>query len=156
MPKLDLDAAPVKTGSIYPEPFASRMAGRSSLRLGQLGGLTQFGANLVRLEPGAPSSLRHWHQKEDEFVIVTEGPITMKTDEGETVMETGDCAAFPAGDTNAHCFINHSDTPKTFLVVGTSFDGEEATYPDDDLKVRIEGGKPVFTHHDGKPYEAPS
>ena len=71
--KLDLADVPVKTGSIYPEPYAAMMKGRSSLRLGQAGGLTQFGVNLVRLEPGALSSLRHWHEKEDEFVMVTEG-----------------------------------------------------------------------------------
>ena len=40
-----------KTGSIYPEPYASQMAGRSSLRLGQAAGLTQFGANLVTCSP---------------------------------------------------------------------------------------------------------
>ena len=60
MPKIDLATVPVKTGSIYPEPYASQMRGRSSLRLGQAGGLTQFGANLVILAPGARSSLRHF------------------------------------------------------------------------------------------------
>ena len=70
---IDLDACPVKTGSIYPEPYAAMMAGRSSLRLGQAGGLTQFGANLVILAPGAVSSLRHWESHEDEFVMVTLG-----------------------------------------------------------------------------------
>ena len=61
MPKLDLGAAPLKTGSIYPEPYKSRMAGRSSRRLGDLAGLTQFGVNIVTLELGAVASLRHWH-----------------------------------------------------------------------------------------------
>ena len=61
MPKIDLSTLELRTGSIYPEPYASEMAGRSSLRLGAAGGLTQFGANLVFLEPGAKSSLRHWH-----------------------------------------------------------------------------------------------
>ena len=61
MPVIDISKAPLKTGSIYPAPYAAEMAGRSSLRLGQAGGLTQFGANLVILEPGAKSSLRHWH-----------------------------------------------------------------------------------------------
>ena len=63
MPKLDLSQVPEKTGSIYPDPYASMMQGRSSLRLGQAGGLTQFGVNLVTLAPGAMSSLRHWHLK---------------------------------------------------------------------------------------------
>ena len=151
MPKLDLDKAPVKTGSIYPEPYASRMAGRSSKRLAVAGGLTQYGVNLVMLEPGAPSSLRHWQLREDEFVYVTNGPLVMMTDAGETIMETGDCAAFPAGSTDAHCFVNRTDTQRSFLVVGTSIDGEEVTYPDDDLKLRISNGTPHFTRLDGSP-----
>lgn len=71
MSKLDLTTVPVKTGSIYPSPYKEMMAGRSSLRLADAGGLTQFGVNLVTLEPGAMSSLRHWHQEEDEFEMVT-------------------------------------------------------------------------------------
>lgn len=153
MPKLDLANVPLKTGSIYPAPYDAQMKGRSSLRLGQAGGLTQFGVNLVMLEPGAPSSLRHWHLKEDEFVLVTEGPITLVTDEGETIMETGDAATFPAGEPNGHHFINPTDSPKAFLVVGTSIDGEEATYSDVDLKVRISGGQATFTKRDGSPLE---
>lgn len=151
MGKLDLSKAPVKTGSIYPEPYASMMKGRSSLRLGDLGGLTQFGVNLVTLEPGALSSLRHWHQNEDEFVIVTEGELTLVQDAGECPMRPGDSAAFPAGETDGHHFVNHSDRPATFLVVGTKAPTEVATYSDIDMMVRLEAGKATFTRKDGSP-----
>ena len=110
MPKIDLANVPVKTGSIYPEPYAAQMQGRSSLRLGQAGGLTQFGANLVILAPGARSSLRHWHRHEDEFVMVTDGECVLIEDAGETVMRPGDCAAFPAGVADGHCLVNRSGT----------------------------------------------
>jgi uncharacterized cupin superfamily protein len=149
MPKIDMTKVPLKTGSIYPEPWASMMRGRSSLRLGAAGGLTQFGANLVTLEPGALSSLRHWHEEEDEFVIVTEGECVLVQDEGETVMRPGDSAAFPAGTANGHHFVNRSDRPARFLVVGTSAPREVAHYSDVDLMVRIEGGKATFTRADG-------
>lgn len=33
-------------------------------------GLTQFGAYMQTLEPGAKSSTRHWHELEDEFLFV--------------------------------------------------------------------------------------
>lgn len=155
MPKLDIAAAPLKTGSIYPEPYGSEMAGRSSIRLGQAGGLTQFGVNLVILEPGAKSSLRHWHLHEDEFVMVTQGQCVMVTDEGETLMQPGDCAAFPAGLANGHCFINRSDAEARFLVVGTRAPREVATYSDVDMKVEIEGGQPRFTHKDGTDWTGP-
>ena len=155
MPKLDLSKVPVKTGSIYPEPYASMMKGRSSLRLGDAGGLTQFGVNLVMLEPGAMSSLRHWHMAEDEFVMVTEGECVMVQDEGETVMRPGDCAAFPAGSTDGHHFLNRTDKVAKFLVIGSKAKREVATYSDVDLKVEIEGGKARFTYKDGTDWVGP-
>ena len=155
MPKLDLSAVPVKTGSIYPAPFAAMMAGRSSLRLGQAGGLTQFGVNLVILEPGARSSLRHWHQMEDEFVMVLEGELMLVQDAGETPMRPGDCAAFPAGDTDGHCFINRSDAVGRFLVIGSKAPREVATYSDVDLIAHLEGGSARFTYKDGSDWTGP-
>jgi uncharacterized cupin superfamily protein len=155
MPKIDLAKVPVKTGSIYPEPYAAQMQGRSSLRLGQAGGLTQFGANLVILAPGARSSLRHWHRNEDEFVMVTEGECVLVQDAGETLMLPGDCAAFPAGDPDGHCFINRSTTEARFLVVGTKAPSEVATYSDVDMVVAMEGGSARFTYKDGTPWDGP-
>lgn len=149
MPVIDPKAVPVKSGSIYPSPYAEMMAGRSSLRLGEAGGLTQFGVNLVTLEPGALSSLRHWHLNEDEFVMVTEGACTLVEDAGETVLHPGDCAAFPAGNPDGHHFINRTDKVARFLVVGTKAPREVATYSDHDLRVEMEAGKARFTYKDG-------
>jgi uncharacterized cupin superfamily protein len=153
--KLDLDNAPVRTGSIYPSPYKEMMAGRSSLRLGDAGGLTQFGVNLVILAPGARSSLRHWHLNEDEFVMVTQGECTMVLDAGPTVMRAGDCAAFPAGREDGHCFVNHTDAEARFLVIGTKAPREVATYSDVDLKVEIAGGTSRFTYKDGTDWTGP-
>ena len=155
MSKLDLTAVPVKTGSIYPEPYAAMMAGRSSLRLGDAGGLTQFGVNLVMLAPGALSSLRHWHLHEDEFVMITSGECVLVQDGGETVMRVGDCAAFPAGNPDGHQFFNRTDAPAAFLVVGTKAAAEVATYSDVDMQVHIGGGKARFTHKDGSDWAGP-
>jgi uncharacterized cupin superfamily protein len=149
---VDQSKCPVRTGSIYPEPYAAMVAGRSSLRLGQAGGLTQFGANLVILAPGARSSLRHWHEQEDEFVMVTEGELVLAQDEGETVMGPGDCAAFPAGDTNGHCFFNRTDREARFLVVGTKAPREVAHYSDEDFLIVIEGTETRMTYRDGTPW----
>jgi uncharacterized cupin superfamily protein len=155
MPVIDPTKVPVKAGSIYPEPYAGMMKGRSSLRLGEAGGLTQYGVNLVMLEPGAMSSLRHWHLHEDEFVLVTEGECTLVQDNGETVMRTGDCAAFPAGSPDGHHFLNRSDKVAKFLVVGTKAPREVATYSDVDLRVEIDAGKARFTYRDGTDFMGP-
>jgi len=155
MPKIDLASVPVKTGSIYPAPYGAMMAGRTSLRLGEAGGLTQFGVNLVTLQPGAMSSLRHWHQQEDEFVMVTAGECALVQNAGETLMRAGDCAGFKAGDPDGHHFINRSYAPASFLVVGSKAPRETATYSDVDLMVQIADGRAMFTHKDGRPYQPP-
>ena len=151
MPKVDLDMVPVKTGSIYPDPYAVEMAGRSSLRVGDAGGLTQFGANIVILEPNAKSSLRHWHMNEDEFVMVSQGKVTLIDDHGETPMSVGDCATFPAGDQNGHHFVNRSEAEVRFLVIGTKAPTEVATYSDIDLMVEIGDGQFEFKRKDRSP-----
>lgn len=150
---IDQSKVPEKTGSVYPAPHAAEMAGRSSLRLGDAGGLTQFGANLVILAPGAKSSLRHWHAHEDEFVMVTQGECTLVDDAGVHPMRPGDCAAFPAGEANGHHFINQSDAEARFLVIGTRSDHEVATYSDIDMMVELKDGTATFTHKNGTPYQ---
>lgn len=152
MPMIDTSKARLKTGSIYPAPYDAEMAGRSSIRLGEAGGLTQFGVNLVILEPGAKSSLRHWHLNEDEFVMVTQGVCTLIDDGGRHEMSVGDCAAFPAGDANGHHFVNETQEEARFLVVGTKAPREVATYSDIDLKVEMSQGRATFTRKDGSPY----
>jgi uncharacterized cupin superfamily protein len=152
---IDQGNCPVKTGSIYPEPYASEMAGRSSLRLGDAAGLTQFGANLVTLEPGAKSSLRHWHRNEDEFVMVTEGELLLVQDEGEYVMRPGDCAGWPAGDTNGHHFLNRTGAVARFLVVGSKAPHEVATYSDVDLVLEVKDRQASYFYRDGTPWAGP-
>lgn len=155
MPKIDITDAPLRASSSYPEPYGAQMAGRSSRRLGTLAGLTQFGANIVYLEPGAVASLRHWHLNEDEFALVLTGTLTLAEDTGETLMHPGECAAWKAGVANGHRFENRSDQPASFLVIGTRAPEEVATYTQVDMKVHVAGGKARFTYHDGSDWAGP-
>ena len=94
---LAAEAPPRLFRTNYPEPFASRMAGRDKRPLGDLFGLTNFGVNITRLAPGGSSALRHAHTKQDEFVYILEGRATLVTDAGRTPLEPGMCAGFKAG-----------------------------------------------------------
>jgi uncharacterized cupin superfamily protein len=111
-----------------------RFVGRHEQRLGRDVGLTQFGVNLVTLEPGAASALRHWHEAEDEFVLVLTGEVTLVDDAGEHTLNASTFAGFPAHVPNAHRFVNRSDSPATLLVVGSRRPGEDVVhYPDHPL-----------------------
>lgn len=146
--------APARTRpSNYPEPFASRMAGRVKQPLGDLFGLTNFGVNLTRLAPKAVSSLRHAHTKQDEFIYILQGHPILHTDEGRTQLSPGMCAGFKAGTGNGHRLINESTEEVVYLEAGDRTPGDEGSYPDDDLKALLVEGKWQFVHKDGAPYK---
>lgn len=138
--------------STYPEPFAARVAGRHKQQLGEVFGLSVFGVNRTRLEPGAQSALRHWHGKQDEFVYVLEGEAVLVTDEGETRLTPGTCAGFKAGVANGHHIVNRSRQDFVYLEIGDRTPGGGAAYPDDDLAIATADGKMKFVHKDGAAY----
>ena len=145
--------APVRTKpSNYPEPFASRMAGREKRALGDLFGLANFGVNVTKLAPNASSSLRHAHTKQDEFIYILQGNPTLHTDEGFTVLSPGMCAGFKAGTGNGHRLVNQTSEDVLYLEVGDRTTGDEGSYPDDDLKALLVEGKWKFFHKDGTSY----
>jgi len=154
MPKLDLSSIPVKTGSSYPGKLAEAVKGRAGQALGDAGGLTQYGVNLVRLAPGAASSLRHYHMQQDEFLMITEGVCTLIDDQGAQEMTAGDCATFPAGDENGHHLVNKSDAAAAFLVVGTRTKTETGFYSDIDMMVAVDETGFSYTRKDGSPLTA--
>src|SRR6187549_2376948 len=117
----------------YPPPFAARVARRGRRRLGEAFGLTQYGVNLITLAPGAQSALRHWHTREDEFVYVLSGEMVLVTNAGEQTVTAGHAVGFPGGREDGHHFVNRTQAPAQFLVVGSRIDDDDAFYPDDDL-----------------------
>lgn len=144
---------PGRRGTIYPSEFAAGFDKRLKRALGDAGGLKQFGVNLTTLEPGAVSSLRHWHTNEDEFIYVLDGELTLVTDAGDEPLRPGMAATFPAGEPNAHQLVNRSAAPATYLEVGTRSVDDEATYPDVDLRFVKREGRRSFARKSGEPYE---
>jgi uncharacterized cupin superfamily protein len=148
MPKLDLATIEQSNRTGYPPPFNRDVAGRWYRRLAPPSGLTDFGVSEVTLEPGAWSSQRHWHDGEDEFLVMIEGEAVLVEDDGRTMLRSGDCAAWAKASTNGHHLINESAAPCRFIVVagGTNTGGG---YNDIDLAFTPEG---TYTHKDGTPY----
>ena len=144
--------APRPRRTNYPPPYAPRVAGREKRVLGDLFGLTNFGVNHTRLEPGAVSALRHTHVKQDEFVYVVQGTPTLVTNAGETPLAPGVCAGFKAGTGDAHHLVNRTGEDVLYLEVGDRTAGDEVDYPDDDLRAVLVDGAWQMTHKDGRPW----
>jgi uncharacterized cupin superfamily protein len=132
MPKLILDDIPQINTTGYPPEFADKVAQRWYRRLAPASGVTDFGASHVTLKPGAWSSQRHWHEGEDEMVIMIAGVAILIDDTGETEMHPGDIAAFPKNDGNGHVLINRSDADCQFVAIGRP-SMTECHYPDIDM-----------------------
>jgi uncharacterized cupin superfamily protein len=152
MPKIDIAAVKVESGTGYPAPYRDAVAGRSRQRLGNVVGLDQFGVNLTRLKPGTQSSQRHWHETEDEFVFVLEGEVVLCENDGETVLKPGDAAGWKAGVANGHCLANRTERDAVYLEIGSRKQQDRVDYPDIDLRnVKDESGA-RFLHKSGEPY----
>jgi uncharacterized cupin superfamily protein len=137
-----------ETGTDYPPPHDSPCRQRSRRRLSDAFGLSQFGANLLELAPGAWSSQRHWHERQDEFVYVLEGEVVLVTDAGEATLSAGMAAGFRAGQPNGHHLVNRSASVARILEVGTRTTEETAHYSDIDMMYREGTG---YLTRDGRP-----
>ena len=150
--RIDVTAVPVISGTLYPTPYDEPCRARHRQRLADAAGLTQYGVNLVRLEPGAWSSQRHWHTAQDEFIYVVSGELTLVTNTGAETLHAGDCAGFKAGDEDGHHLQNRSDADATFIEMGTRPPGDGAFYSDIDMKVSAEEPPGTYRHRDGTAY----
>jgi uncharacterized cupin superfamily protein len=151
MPKLDLDAIEQTNRTGYPDPYAVAMAGRHYRRLAPAAGISDFGASHVVLKPGGISSQRHWHEGEDELVVMLSGEAVLIEDEGETVIRPGDVAAFPKGVPNGHHLVNRSDADCVFVAIGKPT-ATDCHYPDIDM--HLDGASGRFTRKDGSAHAA--
>jgi uncharacterized cupin superfamily protein len=153
MPKIDISAVPKRKGSGYPPPFDAPCAERVRQRLGNAGGLVDFGVNLMRLPPAGWSSQRPWHSDEDEFIFVLEGELTLIEDGGETVLRAGECAGFPKDTGDGHHMINRSAVTAVYLEVGSRSPVDLTTCSDIDMMSSSADGR--FVHKDGAAYTGP-
>jgi uncharacterized cupin superfamily protein len=148
MPRIDVDALTPISGSGYPAPFDDAAGDRRIRQLSKPGGITDFEINHVVLPEGAWSSQRHWHEGEDEFLVILSGRATLIDEAGETPLVAGDCVAFPKNDRNGHHLIG-GEGGCAFVVWGVQ-EQTPCHYPDIDLLLNASDG--IYRHKDGTPY----
>lgn len=148
MPKLDLGNLPQSNRTGYPEPFDRAVEGRWWRRLAPAGGLTQMRASHVVLKPGAWSSQRHWHDHEDELLIMLTGEAVLVEDAGRTVLRPGDICAWAKGVADGHHLINEGEADCSFVCVSAGDPNGTGAYSDIDMKFDGEG----YLRKDGTPY----
>ncbi len=115
----------------------------------EAGGITQFGAYIETLEPDARSSDRHWHEEEDEFLLMLEGEAVLVEEGGEHPVGPGDACVWPKGVPNGHQIVNRSDRPCRYLIMGHRVQRDIIHYPDLGRTLSIGGGRWRLVAADG-------
>src|SRR5262252_1123032 len=100
-----VEDVPMRVGSGYPAPHDKPCQQRGRRRLSDPFGLTQYGANQLELPPGSWSSQRHWHERQDEFVLVLQDGVTFVPNEAEIVLKAGMFSVFRAVQANGHNLV---------------------------------------------------
>jgi uncharacterized cupin superfamily protein len=108
-------------------------------RLGPKLGASRLGMSIYDLPPGEAICPYHFEWTDEEWLIVIAGRPTLRTPEGEQVLEPGDVACFPAGPDGAHHVRNAGDEPVRVAIFSTKNEFGIAEYPDSD-KVGVWAG----------------
>ncbi|KJZ19708.1 cupin domain-containing protein [Loktanella sp. S4079] len=148
----------IRAASVKCESNTPAALGQYTAKLfSDTGGLTQFGAFVETLAPGARSSFRHWHQNEDEMIYMLNGTVTAHEGAISTALRPGDAATYRAGDPIGHYLENTSTEDASYLVIGTRARSDIITYPDHDRVLHFDRettARKYFTT-DGEPADPP-
>jgi uncharacterized cupin superfamily protein len=81
------------------------------------------------LEPGQSSSPYHFSY-EEEWLLVVDGSIVIRTPDGEHTLQRGDLVCFAPGPAGAHKVMNRSDAPARTLMFSSTRVPAVSVYPD--------------------------
>ncbi|MGZ4289882.1 MAG: cupin domain-containing protein [Gaiellaceae bacterium] len=124
-------------------PAGHRFAKR---HLGGEVGAERTGFGVYELEPGQATWPYHFEVGSEEWLVVIEGELTVRTPDGERRLHTGDVLCFPEGPTGAHAVRNDSSAVVRFAMPSVDGTCGGAVYPESG-KLLVYG--PGF-HHRGR------
>ena len=86
---------------------------------------------LYDVRPGGSSSPYHY-EFEEEWLLVLDGRVAVRTPDGEVTLERGDLVCFPAGPAGAHKVMNRTDAEARVLFFSRATAQGFSVYPDSD------------------------
>jgi uncharacterized cupin superfamily protein len=89
-----------------------------------------LGGSMYEVPPHSRAWPYHYHHGNEELLVVIAGTPTVRTPDGERVLEPGDVILCPRGPDGAHRFWNDSDERIRVLMMSTRFWPEIVNYPD--------------------------
>ena len=100
------------------------------LRVGPLIGASRLGATIYGLAPGQSNCPYHYEYGDEEWLLVLEGTLTVRTPDGDIEVSAGEVMCFPDGPDGAHKLTNRGDVPVRLVMLSTKSNPAVAVYPD--------------------------
>lgn len=91
--------------------------------IGQVVGAKLTGFSSYELPPGQAAWTYHYELNREEWLIVVEGEVVVRTPRGDRALRAGDIACFPPGEEGAHQVRNDSDTVARFAMPSSWTEG---------------------------------
>ena len=113
--------------------------------IGETLGAQKLGGTIYLIEPGQRICPYHWHFGEEEWLLVLDGTVTLRTPAGERELVHGDIVAFPTGPGGAHDVRCSASEAARVLMLSTMSDPEMVVYADSE-KIGASAG---FLRKDG-------
>ena len=88
------------------------------------------GATLHEMPPHSEGGPYHFHHGNEEMLIVLSGRPTLRTPEGERLLEEGEVIVFARGAKGAHKCSNNTAEPVRYLFVSNNAHPDAVEYPD--------------------------
>ncbi len=104
----------------------------STVRVGSKLGAERVGLSVYELPPGQAICPYHFEWNNEEWLIALSGRPTLRTPEGERVLEPGDAVCFPEGPAGAHFVRNEDEETARVAILSTKNEPGVAEYPDSD------------------------
>ena len=99
-------------------------------------GAVLTGLGVYEVEPGQATWPYHFELIEEEWLLVVEGELTVRTPDGEQTLRAGEVVCFPPGAAGAHAVRNDGPGTARFAMPSSAAgDGGGAIYPDAGLFV---------------------
>ena len=100
-------------------------------RVGSEAGGAALAVKVYELPPG--ESLCPYHYEyEEEWLVVLEGSVTLRTPEGEESLDRGDVVCFEPGPAGAHKATNDGASKARVMMFSSAHEPAVAVYPDSD------------------------
>jgi uncharacterized cupin superfamily protein len=86
---------------------------------------------MYRLAPGKQATRLHRHHLQEEMFLILSGSGTLRHDDKNVPVKTGDFILYLAGDPAAHTFVNTGTEPLEYLATGNRVSYEVCEYPEE-------------------------